>query len=63
MGFEIMAVLYGVFFAVLAGYSSTMIAGRRDMLVAVIVAAIMAAMAVVSMMAGRSTLRPSVSAR
>jgi hypothetical protein len=51
MGFEIVAILYGVFFAVLAGYSGTTIGSRRDMLVAVIIAVIMATMAIVSMMA------------
>ncbi len=51
MGFEIAAILVGVFFALFAGYWGTMIACRSDMLVAVIVAVIMAAMAILSMIA------------
>jgi len=51
MGFEIMAIAYGVFFAFLAGYWGTAIAGRSDMLVAIVIAFIMAALAVVSMIA------------
>ncbi len=43
MGFEIVAILYGVFFAFLAGYWGTGIAGRSDMVVASIIAVIMAA--------------------
>lgn len=51
MGFEIVAILYGVFFAFFAGYWGTMIACRSDLLVAGMVAVIMAAMAVISMIA------------
>ena len=49
MGFEITAIVYGMFFAFLAGYWGTGIAGRSDMLVAVIIAMIMAAGAIASM--------------
>lgn len=49
MGFEIVAILYGVFFAFLAGYWGTGIAGRSDMVVASIIAVIMAAGAIASM--------------
>jgi hypothetical protein len=51
MGVEIMAIAYGVFFAFFAGYWGTPIAGRSDRLVAGIIAAVMATMAIVSMMA------------
>jgi hypothetical protein len=51
MGFEIMAILYGVFFGFLAGYWGTGIGGRSDMLVAGIIALVMAALAILSMMA------------
>jgi hypothetical protein len=51
MGFEIMAIGYGVFFAFFAGYWGTAIAGRSDMLVAIVIAVIMAALAIASMMA------------
>jgi len=49
MGFEITAIVYGVFFAFLAGYWGTGIAGRSDMLVGIIIALIMAAGAIASM--------------
>jgi hypothetical protein len=49
MGFEIMAIGYGVFFAFFAGYWGTGIAGRTDMLVATVIAVIMAAVAIASM--------------
>ena len=49
MGFEIMAIVYGVFFAFLAGYWGTAIAGRSDMWVAIVIALIMAAGAIASM--------------
>jgi hypothetical protein len=49
MGFEITAIVYGVFFAFLAGYWGTGIAGRSDMWVAGIIALIMAAIAIASM--------------
>ena len=49
MGFEIMAIGYGVFFAFFAGYWGTAIAGRSDMRVAIIIAVIMAAGAIASM--------------
>ncbi len=49
MGFEITAIVYGAFFAFLAGYWGTAIAGRSDMWVAVPIAFIMAAGAIVSM--------------
>src|ERR1700734_2008626 len=49
MGFEIMAILYGIFFAFLAGHWGNAIACRSDMWVAVIIAIIMVALAVVSM--------------
>lgn len=51
MGFEISAILYGVFFAFLAGFWGTAVGGRSTMLVAVLIAVIMAALAVVSMVA------------
>ncbi len=51
MMFEVVAILYGVFFAFLAGYGGTAIAGRSDMLVAAIIALIMAAIAIASMVA------------
>ncbi|MFZ0705197.1 MAG: hypothetical protein WAM71_06305 [Candidatus Korobacteraceae bacterium] len=51
MGFEIAAILYGVFFAFFAGYWGTMIGCRNDMLVAGIVAVIMAVIAIASMVA------------
>src|SRR5271157_785065 len=51
IGTEITLIAYGVFFALLAGNCGTAIAGRRDMLVAIIIAAIMAAIAVASMIA------------
>jgi hypothetical protein len=51
MSFEIVAILYGVFFAFLAGYWGTAIGCRSDMLVSSIIAVIMAALAIVSMMA------------
>jgi hypothetical protein len=50
MSFEVSAILYGVFFAFLAGYGGTGIGGRSDLLVAGIIAAIMAAFAIISMM-------------
>src|SRR5215471_7805504 len=50
MGFEIMAILFGVFFAFFAGYCGTGISGRGDMLVAGIIAVVMTAFAVFSMM-------------
>jgi uncharacterized membrane protein len=50
MGFEIAAILCGVFFALLAGYSGTAIACRSDMLVAILIAVIMAAIAIASML-------------
>jgi hypothetical protein len=49
MGFEITAIVYGAFFAFLAGYWGTAIAGRSDMWVAAIIALIMAAGAIASM--------------
>src|ERR1041385_7129137 len=49
MGFEITAILYGVFFAFLAGYWGTGVGGRGDMWVAGIIAVIMAAGASASM--------------
>jgi hypothetical protein len=51
MGFEIMAIVYGVFFAFFAGYWGTAIAGRSDMLAAIAIALIMTTLAIVSMMA------------
>ena len=51
MGFEIMAIVYGLFFAFFAGYWGTMIGCRSDLLVATIIAVIMAAIAVISMIA------------
>jgi len=51
MGFEIMAIIYGVFFAFLAGYWGTGIGGRSDMLVAIVIAVIMAGIAIASMIA------------
>ncbi len=49
MGFEIVAILYGLFFAFVAGYWATAIGCRSDMLVAGIVALIMAIVAIASM--------------
>ncbi len=49
MGFEIAAILYGVFFAFFAGYWGTAIGCRSDMWVASAIAVIMAALAIVSM--------------
>jgi hypothetical protein len=49
MGFEIAAIVYGVFFAFLAGYWGTGIAGRHDMWVAALIAVIMAAAAIIAM--------------
>ncbi len=49
MGFEITAIVYGVFFAFLAGYWGTAIAGRSDMWVAIVIAVVMAAGAIASM--------------
>ncbi len=49
MGFEILAIVYGALFAFLAGYWGTGIAGRSDMWVAGIIALIMAAGAIASM--------------
>ncbi len=51
MGFEIVAILYGMFFAFLGGYCGTAIACRRDLWVAGIIALIMAAGAIASMVA------------
>jgi hypothetical protein len=51
MGFEIAAILCGVFFAFLGGYWGTMIGCRADMLVAILIAVIMALVAVISMIA------------
>lgn len=51
MGFEVLAITYGVFFAFLAGFWGTALAGRSDMLVAIVIAVIMAALAIVSMVA------------
>ncbi len=51
MGFEIAAIVYGAFFAFVAGYWGTGIAGRRDMWVAAIIAVVMAAIAIASMVA------------
>ena len=45
-GFEIAAMLYGVFFAFLAGYWGAALAGRGDMLVAGVIAVFMAAAAI-----------------
>ena len=49
MGFEITAIVYGAFFAFLAGYWGTGIAGRSDMRVAIVIALMMAAIAIASM--------------
>ena len=51
MGFEIAAIVFGVFFAFLAGYWGTMIGCRSDMLVPGIIAVIMAVLAIASMVA------------
>lgn len=51
MGFEIAAIVYGIFFAFLAGYWATAIGCRSDMLVASVVGLIMAAIAIASMVA------------
>jgi hypothetical protein len=50
-GFEITAIVYGMFFAFLAGYWGTGIAGRGTLVAATIIAIIMAALAIASMMA------------
>ena len=49
--FEVMAAILGMIFALLAGYLGTTIAGRRTMWVALIIAAILAAGAISSMVA------------
>ena len=49
LSFEITATLYGIAFAYLGGYWGTAIAGRRDLWVAEIIAAIMAAGAIASL--------------
>ncbi len=51
MGFEIAAILVGVFFAFFGGYWGSAIGCRSDMLVSGIIAVIMAAMAIFSMIA------------
>ncbi len=51
IAFEICSILYGVLFAILAGYIASFIGGRRDMLAARIVAVIVAAGAIASMFA------------
>ena len=51
MGFEIAAIVYGVFFAFFAGFWGTLIGGRGDMLVAIVIAVIMAGLAIASMFA------------
>lgn len=50
-GFEIFSIVYGIVFAMLGGYVGTAIAGKRTMWVAVIIAAILAAGAISSMVA------------
>ena len=47
--FEVIAVAYGIILALLAGYLGTMIGGKRAMWVAFIIAAILAAGAISSM--------------
>jgi hypothetical protein len=49
MGFEIAAILVGVFFAFFGGYWGSAIGCRSDMLVSGMIAVIMAAMAIASM--------------
>lgn len=51
IAFEVSAIVYGMLFALAAGYLGTWLAGRRDLLVAWIIAVIMAAGAVASMVA------------
>ena len=51
ISFEIPAIAYGIFFAFLAGYCGNAIAGRCDMLVAIIIAVIIALIALASMIA------------
>ena len=51
MGFEIAAILYGMFFAFFGGYWGTAIACRSDLWVAGVIALIMAAGAIASMVA------------
>ena len=49
IGFEATAIAYGMFFAFLAGYWGNMITGRRNNVVAVIIAVLLAAFAIFSM--------------
>jgi hypothetical protein len=49
LAFEVGAIVYGVLFAILAGLVASFIGGRRDMLAAKCVAAILALGAMVSM--------------
>jgi hypothetical protein len=51
MGFEIAAIVYGVFFAFFAGFWGTMIAARGNMLAAILIAVVMAGLAISSMFA------------
>ena len=49
ISFEIVSIVYGILFALLAGYVASFIGGRRDMLAAQIVAVLVALGAIVSM--------------
>jgi hypothetical protein len=51
LGFEVIAVVYGIFFAALGGYLGTAISGRRALRVAITIAAILAAGAIASLIA------------
>jgi hypothetical protein len=58
ISFEITAIAYGVFFAFLGGYWGAMIAGSRNMLVPAIIAVILAAFAIASMVAAGVSWSP-----
>jgi len=51
VGFELAAIVCGMFFAFLAGYGGAWIAGRRDMLAPTVIAVVLAAFAIASMVA------------
>jgi CHASE2 domain-containing sensor protein len=58
IGFEVSAIAYGIFFAFLGGYWGAMIAGRREMRVPIIIAVILAAFAIFSMVAAGVSWSP-----
>jgi hypothetical protein len=51
IGFEIFSIVYGILFALVAGYLASFIAGRPNLVAAKIVAAIVALAAIASMIA------------